>query len=102
MRAAGGRLNQRRAEALSVEDAAEFARLNRQLRSAERALTNPSGLRARPWFRHPVYAPRFTYAPEVLPGVAEAIDAGDTAAAHVEARRLAAALRRAAAALDAR
>ena len=102
MRAAGGRLNQRRAEALSREDAAEFARLNRQLRSAERALTDPSGLRARPWFRHLVYAPRFTYAPEVLPGVAEAIDAGDTAAAHMEARRLAAALRRAAAALDAR
>jgi N-acetylated-alpha-linked acidic dipeptidase len=100
MRAAGGRLNQRRAEALSRGDAAEFGRLDRQLRSAERALTDPSGLRGRPWFRHLVYAPRFTYAPEVLPGVAEAIDAGDRAAALEEARRLAAALRRSAAALD--
>jgi hypothetical protein len=46
-----------------------------------------------------IYAPRFTYAPEVLPGVAEAVDAGDAVTAGLEARRLAAALQRAAAAL---
>ena len=54
----------------------------------------------RPWYRHLIYAPRFTYAPEVLPGVSEAIEAGDGGRARAQARRLADALRRAAAALD--
>jgi hypothetical protein len=43
-----------------------------------------------------VYAPKFTYAPELLPAVAEAVDSGDTARARVQADRLAAALRSAA------
>ena len=58
------------------------------------------GLPGRPWYRHLIYAPRFTYAPEVLPGVSEAIEAGDRGRARAQARRLADALRSAAAALD--
>jgi N-acetylated-alpha-linked acidic dipeptidase len=54
----------------------------------------------RPWYRHLIYAPRFTYAPEVLPGASEAIEAGDGGRARAQARRLADGLRRAAAALD--
>lgn len=99
MGAAASRLNERRKEALAAGNADQIKRLNQRLMSVERALTDPDGLRGRPWFRHLIYAPRFTYAPEVLPGLAEAVDAGDAATAGLEARRLAAALLRAAAAL---
>ena len=51
----------------------ELRQLDRQLIAAERALLDPDGLPGRPWYRHSIYAPKFTYAPEVLPGVAEAV-----------------------------
>src|SRR5207248_9429182 len=73
--------------------------LNRALMQAERAFTDHNGIPGRPWYRHLLYAPRPTYAPEVLPGVAEAIDAGDRARVAEQAARLAAALDRAAAIL---
>ena len=87
--------------ALAQSDPRLITRLNRQIISAERALLDPAGIPGRPWYRHVVYAPKFTYAPEVLPGVAEAVDSGDHARALVQATRLAAAVRRAAAALGA-
>ena len=59
-----------------------------------------SRLPGRPWYRHLIYAPRFTYASEILPGVSEAIEAGDGGRSRAQARRLADALRSAAAALD--
>ena len=65
----------------------------------ERAFIEPSGLPGRPWFRHLLVAPDRTYAPRVLPGIADAIDAGDSPRAAAEAERLAQALRRAAAEL---
>jgi hypothetical protein len=46
-----------------------------------------------------IYAPKPTYAPEVLPGIAEAIDAGDLARLADQVARLAAALDRAGAIL---
>jgi len=49
-----------------------------------------------------VYAPKFTYAPEILPGIAAAIEAGDGQMAVREAERLARTLDRAAAALAGR
>jgi N-acetylated-alpha-linked acidic dipeptidase len=100
MRAAAVRLNQRRSVALARGDTAQITRLNEQLLSVERMLLDPDGIPGRPWYRHLVYAPKFTYAPEVLPGVAAALDASDVALARAQAQRLAAALRRAAAALD--
>jgi N-acetylated-alpha-linked acidic dipeptidase len=100
MRAAAVRFNQRRNVALAQRDTAQITRLNEQLLSVERMLLDPDGIPGRPWYRHLVYAPKFTYAPEVLPGVAEALDASDFALARAQAQRLAAALRRAAAALD--
>ena len=99
MRDAASRFNRRRDAALRRPDPSTFAQLNRQLLSVERALLDPDGIPGRPWYRHLIYAPKFTYAPEVLPGVAEAVDAGDSTRARVQAARLAAALRRAAAAL---
>jgi N-acetylated-alpha-linked acidic dipeptidase len=80
----------------SVVDPAERDRVNRALIAAERALLDPEGIPGRPWYRHQVYAPKPTYAPEVLPALAEAIDAGDAARLATAANRLAAALDRAA------
>jgi N-acetylated-alpha-linked acidic dipeptidase len=54
-------------------------RLNRTLAATERAFLLPRGLPNRPWYRHAIYAPGvYTgYAAVVIPGVTEAIDAGD-------------------------
>jgi N-acetylated-alpha-linked acidic dipeptidase len=99
MRAAAVQFNLRRDVALRQSDDSTFERLNRQLMAVERALLDRGGIPGRPWYRHLIYAPKFTYAPGVLPGVAEAIDAGDPERARAQSIRLAAALRRAAAAL---
>ncbi len=76
--------------------------VNRRLMAAERAFLDPDGIPGRPWYRHQIYAPKFTYAPELLPGVAEAVEAGNAAEVARQAKRLAAALDRAAAALTGR
>jgi N-acetylated-alpha-linked acidic dipeptidase len=65
--------------------------------AAERALLSPGGIPGRPWFRHLVYAPLPTYQAETLPGVREAVVAGDAAVARAQLEVLAAAIRRAAA-----
>jgi N-acetylated-alpha-linked acidic dipeptidase len=94
--------NLARSRALTSADTAELADLNARLLRVERALLDPVGIPGRPWYRHLVYAPKFTYAPEILPGVAEAVDARDERRTAREAGRLAAALRRAAATLQPR
>jgi N-acetylated-alpha-linked acidic dipeptidase len=45
----------------------------------ERALIQRQGLPGRPWFRHQVYAPGLVtgYAVQYLPGMRDAIEAGD-------------------------
>ena len=92
--------NRRRSDALSRLDRAAIDRANRQVLAAERGLLDPDGLPGRPWYRHQIYAPKFTYAPEVLPGLTEAMDGGDPVRFAGQADRLAAALGRAAAALQ--
>ena len=87
------------ATALSGGDAAALELINRALMDIERAFTDPAGLEGRPWYRHQLYAPAFTYAPEVLPLLSEAIDARDPIRVAEAERRLAAALDRAARAL---
>lgn len=47
-------------------------------RRVERALTSASPV-VPGWYRHLIYAPLPSYEPEVLPGVAEAIESGDRA-----------------------
>jgi N-acetylated-alpha-linked acidic dipeptidase len=64
------------------------------LRLAERDLLAPDGIPGRPWFRHVVYAPLPSYAAETLPGVREAVLAGDSARAAQQATVLADAIRR--------
>jgi N-acetylated-alpha-linked acidic dipeptidase len=62
---------------------------------AERDLLSPAGIPDRPWFRHLIYAPLPSYEAETLPGIREAVMAGDTARARAQAEVLAAALARA-------
>ena len=76
----------------------DLDRLNLALRDAESALLNPQGLPNRPWYRHTIYAPgEYTgHAAVVLPGVNEAIDAGDQQRAARQLQALTQALDRAA------
>lgn len=43
----------------------------------ERNWLNPDGIPGRPWFKHTLYAARYTYAHLELPGVTEAVESGD-------------------------
>ncbi|HXW06183.1 MAG TPA: M28 family metallopeptidase [Vicinamibacterales bacterium] len=96
LRSAAAAFNEARRSALTRGDRQRLDGLNARLMSVERALLEPGGIPGRPWYRHLVYAPKFTYAPELLPGVAEALAGGDRPLATRQATRLAAALRRAA------
>ena len=77
-------------------DPTQLSTINHALIALEAAFLDPSGLPSRPWYRHLIYAPQPTYAPEVLPGVTEAIADGDRTRLRVEVARLAAAIDRAA------
>jgi N-acetylated-alpha-linked acidic dipeptidase len=68
--------------------------INATLRQAERMLLLPEGLPDRPWYKHAIFAPGvYTgYAAVALPGVNEAIDAGNLGRAQDELGRLAQAL----------
>ena len=85
--------------ALDLNDEAALEGANRALMNLEPALIDSGGLRGRPWYRHLIYAPDFTYRPDVLPGISEAIEDHTPARIAEEDRRLAAALVRAASAL---
>jgi N-acetylated-alpha-linked acidic dipeptidase len=80
----------------------DATRLNQALINAERAMLVPQGLPHRPWFKHAIYAPgEYTgYAAVVIPGVNEALDKGDSERARQQLALLAAALERAAKALE--
>ena len=90
----------RAARALQAGDRATVAGVHGALMKVERALLDEGGLAGRPWYKHLVYAPRPTYKALVLPGLVEAIEAGDAGRARGEAARLAQAFSRAAAALE--
>ena len=81
---------------------ADVGPLNHALRQAEQALLLPQGLPGRPWFKHAIYAPgKYTgYAAVVIPGVNEAIDAGDAVRAEEQLAALAAAINRCAELLE--
>jgi N-acetylated-alpha-linked acidic dipeptidase len=50
--------------------------VNTALLQAERAMTEPKGLRGRPFFKHLLYAPQPTYREELVPRIFEAIEVG--------------------------
>ena len=91
--------NASRAAALERGDRAALRASNQQLLRFERAFIDPEGLPGRPWYRHLIHAPKFSYEPETLPGVAEAMESGDRKRVLDQAARLASALRRASAQL---
>ncbi|MFY9562036.1 MAG: M28 family metallopeptidase [Terriglobales bacterium] len=80
----------------------DHERMNAALRETERALFIPEGLPNRPWYHHAIYAPgQYTgYAAVVIPGVNEAIDGADLRRTEQQIAVLAAALHRAAMALE--
>jgi N-acetylated-alpha-linked acidic dipeptidase len=56
-------------------------KVNTALMTQERQLLTAEGIPGRPWFRHQVYAPGINtgYAAQFLPGIRDALDAGDDA-----------------------
>jgi N-acetylated-alpha-linked acidic dipeptidase len=100
LRARAAAFERRRDVALQRVDRGALLALNRQLLGFERAFLSSSGIPGRPWYRHLVYAPKFTYAPEIFPGVVEALDANDLRRAKEQAHQLAAAIGRAATVLQ--
>ena len=51
--------------------------VNRDLRAFEQVWLHDAGIPGRAWFKHLLYAPRYTYAAMSLPGVTEAAEARD-------------------------
>ncbi|MCU1311340.1 MAG: Glutamate carboxypeptidase [Candidatus Angelobacter sp.] len=49
---------------------------------------NPDGIPGRPWFKHMLYAARYTYAHLELPGLTEAVENGDWTVAREQAKIL--------------
>ncbi|MFP4081510.1 MAG: M28 family metallopeptidase [Candidatus Aminicenantes bacterium] len=47
--------------------------INSSLMEVERCFGHGQGIPDRPWFKHLIYAPEYTYAAQVLPGINEAI-----------------------------
>jgi N-acetylated-alpha-linked acidic dipeptidase len=86
---------------IEIADRQAMAALSQTLMKTERAFLDADGIPSRPWYRHLIYAPKPTYAPEVLPGVTEALDAGDRKQIAMQVAHLVAALDRAAATLKA-
>jgi N-acetylated-alpha-linked acidic dipeptidase len=97
---ASAALNARRDRAIASDDETLARTIDLQLISAERLLTDAAGLPGRPWYRHLVFAPKPTYAPELLPAIAEAQEAGRPGDVAREVLRLAAALDRISAAFS--
>ena len=64
------------------------ARINEEIRQVERNWLNPDGIPGRQWFKHTLYAARYTYAHLELPGLTEAAEAGNWKLAEEQAHIL--------------
>jgi N-acetylated-alpha-linked acidic dipeptidase len=62
--------------------------VNHGMMLVERNWLNPDGIPGRPWFKHILYAARFTYAHLELPGLTEAVEKQDWATAKQQAEIL--------------
>ena len=76
---------------LAAATPAKRAEIDRIFINAEHDLTLDPGLPGRPWYRHRLYAPgRYTgYAVKTLPGIREAVEAGNSAEAAEQAKQVA-------------
>jgi len=88
--AEGRRFNQAVARQLANGnlDSGRSKQLNRAIMQVETNWLNPDGIPGRPWFKHILYAARYTYAHLELPGLTEAIERGDWKAAVEQGRIL--------------
>jgi N-acetylated-alpha-linked acidic dipeptidase len=102
----GAAFNTARDSALTgAPPAATLKQTNQALMQVERALTRPSGLRTRPWFRNLIYVADENngYANMAMPSINEAVRAADETLTRTEIQDLASRFDRAAQALaDAR
>jgi N-acetylated-alpha-linked acidic dipeptidase len=100
--AAGQRLSE--AGRLALEKGAPAPdlarRVNGGMREVERNWLDPDGLPGRPWFKHTLYAARYTYAHLELPGLTEAAEEKDWERAAGQAAILERALARNAALIE--
>lgn len=72
--------------------AEQSAALNRAAMQIERNWLHPDGIPSRPWFKHLLYAARYTYAHLELPGLTEAVEERNWELAREQARLLQAAV----------
>ena len=72
--------------------ALQIRHLNEQLLQVESNWLDPDGIPGRPWFKHLLYAARYTYAHLEYPGLTEAAEAADWNAAAAQAKILDAAI----------
>jgi N-acetylated-alpha-linked acidic dipeptidase len=93
---AGRRLDQEIERALNSRrsDLPAKSNINHQLMEVERNWLNAEGIPGRPWFKHILYAARYTYAHLELPGLTEAVERSDWKVAAEQIRILAGALSR--------
>ena len=93
---AGRRLDQEIERALNSRssDLPVKSNINHQLMEVERNWLNAEGIPGRPWFKHILYAARYTYAHLELPGLTEAVERSDWKVAAEQIRILARALSR--------
>ncbi len=75
-------------------DPKKAAALNRRIMDVESNWLSPEGIPGRPWFKHMIYAARYTYAHLELPGVTEAVEKQDWKTAREQTDRLVGALAR--------
>ena len=87
---AGREVNQSEARAIESGNlnGANARGVNEELMQVERNWCNPEGIPGRPWFKHSLYAARYTYAHLELPGLTEAAEAGDWKQAVTQAKIL--------------
>ncbi len=65
-----------------------FAAVNRSVMDVESNWMHPDGIPGRPWFKHLLYAARYTYAHLELPGLTEAVEKEDWTTARQQAQLL--------------
>jgi N-acetylated-alpha-linked acidic dipeptidase len=70
----------------------QIRRVNAELFRVESNWLNPAGIPGRPWFRHVLYAARYTYAHLEFPGLTEAVEAGNWPLAVAQADAIGAAV----------
>ena len=92
--AEGRSLNKAVNEKLGSGANTSFNTLNSNVISLERNWLNPEGIPGRSWFKHMLYAARYTYAHLELPGLTEAVEKGDWETAREQAQILEAATKK--------